>query len=241
LPTWETVAAYVQACGEDPRSWRARWEAVQEEEQARRLTGSTVSGADADVSDASAAEQTPAVAAPGAVHGRSLLRWEVVGAVFAMLMAAVVVAVLVWGNAGSSPLGGDSVSPAAEPVVVVVQNKVALGANGLVEDTTPAYLSAKTLPRCGSRGCKLDGTDFWSGAVLTTVCIAPGSMVHNYDLTDPAALGNPEHLGSSLWYRLSMPDGRTGWLSEVYIAPRYRIGQGLPTCRGLDAEGVVVQ
>jgi hypothetical protein len=111
----------------------------------------------------------------------------------------------------------------------------------LTEDTTPAYISAKTLPRCGTRGCKLPGTEFWSGAVLPAVCVAQGVTMHNYDLTDPAALQNAEHVSSPLWYRVRMPDERSGWLSEVYVAVRYRGGQGLPPCQGLDAEGAVVQ
>lgn len=30
LATWETVAAYVRACGADPALWRPRWEQVRE-------------------------------------------------------------------------------------------------------------------------------------------------------------------------------------------------------------------
>lgn len=35
LPTWETVDAYVRACGGDPSAWRVRWEQVQALNQAK--------------------------------------------------------------------------------------------------------------------------------------------------------------------------------------------------------------
>ncbi|HEY3259981.1 MAG TPA: helix-turn-helix transcriptional regulator, partial [Pseudonocardiaceae bacterium] len=36
LPTWETVEAYVTACGADPTLWRLRWEQVEDEVRQRR-------------------------------------------------------------------------------------------------------------------------------------------------------------------------------------------------------------
>ncbi|MFV2109246.1 hypothetical protein [Micromonospora sp. LOL_015] len=35
---------------------------------------------------------------------------------------------------------------------------------------------------------------------------------------------------SDLWYEIVLHDGRTGFLSEVYIAPEYRGGMNLPEC-----------
>jgi hypothetical protein len=39
LPTWETAAAFVKACGEEPNKWRVRWEQVRD---ARLLASQTV-------------------------------------------------------------------------------------------------------------------------------------------------------------------------------------------------------
>ena len=36
LPTWETVDAFVRACGRDPAEWLARWEQVRDEVRADR-------------------------------------------------------------------------------------------------------------------------------------------------------------------------------------------------------------
>lgn len=37
LPTWETVAAFVQACGADPAEWVGRWESVRDALDADRM------------------------------------------------------------------------------------------------------------------------------------------------------------------------------------------------------------
>lgn len=120
-------------------------------------------------------------------------------------------------------------TPAAVAAVVTVQNKVALGATDLVEDTGPAYLSSRAEPFCGRDGCKLDGTEMASGILLPAVCHVTGAEMWNYNLDSPAA-DNPNRARSALWYRLTWPDGRAGYLSEVYLEPASRGGLGLPTC-----------
>lgn len=227
LPTWETVQAYVTACGGDPDAWRVRWERVRD---ALRDPGDGPS------------ERTPGsapsqAAGPRANAGPRRVLPAVTGAV--AVAAATTAAVLLVGDDGpGSPLPAVSSGRDGGPVVVEVQNKIALGSSGLVEDSTPVYLSTRTLARCARRGCKLDGTEMWSGAVLRARCRATGAVLHNFNLEDPAALDNPEHVRSSLWYRVEMPDKRTGWLSEVYVVRAHRDGLGLPVCSGVDTDGV---
>ncbi|MCD2187960.1 helix-turn-helix domain-containing protein [Actinomycetospora soli] len=115
---------------------------------------------------------------------------------------------------------------------IEVQNKVALGADRLVEDRTPAYLSTEALSYCASpsRSCKVPGTEMASGAAVVANCWTQGQMMWNVDLADPDQGRNPERAQSDLWYRVSFPDGRTGYLSEVYVVRGDRGGRGLPRC-----------
>lgn len=146
---------------------------------------------------------------------------------------AVVVAVLVTGMvsgaAGWFAARTAGTPTAAGPVVVTVQNKVALGAEDLVEDSGPAYLSSRAIAFCGTRGCREDGTDVVSGAMLPATCTVVGERMWNYNLDSPAA-HNPHRVESALWYRVAWPDGRSGYLSEVYLEPASRGGLGLPAC-----------
>ncbi|AWT46834.1 hypothetical protein DMT42_34250 [Streptomyces actuosus] len=41
---------------------------------------------------------------------------------------------------------------------------------------------------------------------------------------------NPGLATSSLWYKLRADDGRTGYLSVVWLASGDRDGRGLPSC-----------
>lgn len=147
------------------------------------------------------------------------------------VVVAVLATALVAGGAGwlaARTLG----APAAASVgsaVVTVQNKVALGAEDLVEDSGPAYLSSRAIAFCGPRGCKEDGTDVVSGAMLPATCTVVGERMWNYDLDSPVA-HNPHRVESELWYRVTWPDGRSGYLSEVYLEPGSRGGLGLPAC-----------
>jgi hypothetical protein len=68
------------------------------------------------------------------------------------------------------------------PVVITVQNKVALGASQLIEDTTPTYLSTKPVPYCTRLGCRMLGTEVGNGAMLVAVCHVSGTQMFNYNL-----------------------------------------------------------
>ncbi|MCD2196235.1 helix-turn-helix domain-containing protein [Actinomycetospora endophytica] len=151
------------------------------------------------------------------------------------VLAAAVVGVLVIGALGFV-LG--RVTVPGPPIVpqtveaIEVQNKVALGPDRLVEDRTPAYLSTQALAYCASpdRSCKVPGTEMASGAAVVANCWTQGQLMWNWDLSDPTAQSNPDNARSDLWYRASFPDGRTGYLSEVYVVRGDRGGRGLPRC-----------
>lgn len=153
----------------------------------------------------------------------------------AVLAGALVVGVLAVGGLGVV-LG--RVTAPAPPVVpqtveaIEVQNEVALGPDALVEDRTPAYLSTEALAYCAapSRSCQVPGTEMASGAAIVANCWTRGQMMWNWDLADPSARSNPFRVRSDLWYRASFPDGRTGYLSEVYVVRGDRGGRGLPRC-----------
>ncbi|ALE80371.1 hypothetical protein WY02_20340 [Pseudonocardia sp. AL041005-10] len=147
------------------------------------------------------------------------------------VVVAVLATALVAGGAGwfaARTLGAPAAASAGS-AVVTVQNKVALGAEDLVEDSGPAYLSSRAIAFCGPRGCKEDGTDVVSGALLPATCTVVGERMWNYNLDSPAA-HNPHRVESALWYRVTWPDGRSGYLSEVYLEPASRGGLGLPAC-----------
>jgi transcriptional regulator with XRE-family HTH domain len=147
------------------------------------------------------------------------------GLVIAAALAITVTALSV-NHHGAAP--GRSHSSLA---VVVVQDKVAIGSSSLLEDTTAAYLSSQAIPRCRLRGCEVNGTDMWSGADLVVSCWVHGSEMTNEDMTSAGIAHNPNGATSTLWYRGRWPNGQTGYLSAVYVAPKYRGGMGLAACQ----------
>lgn len=119
----------------------------------------------------------------------------------------------------------------ASPVVVVVQDMIATGRSGLIEDTTtPAYLSSKPIPSCSSKGCEIPQTQMSSGVVLQATCKIQGARMTNENLASAGIAHNKGGIISSLWYRCIFANGAAGYLSEVYVAAAYRGGLGLPTC-----------
>ncbi len=144
------------------------------------------------------------------------------------MVSAAVTAVALHKPAGSST---PPPSTEAKPALALVQNKIAAGPSALIEDGTPAYLSTRTLPYCARQGCKVAGTDMHSGALLPVTCQVVGARMTNYNLDSPVVGKNPNRADSARWYRGVFPDGRSGYLSEVYLAPSSRGGLGLPTCR----------
>jgi len=161
LARWETVEDFVQACEADPRPWRTRWEEVR-----------AAPASDADVADDTTApapesphsseppeaEPEPAVPAPRLSGSR---RPFVVGVALGALLGLLVggVAIASWTRTGGEPVVTQNLR------VIEVQNKVAVGPDSLVEDTTPAYLSSAPIAYCASasRSCKVLGTEMGSG------------------------------------------------------------------------------
>lgn len=110
---------------------------------------------------------------------------------------------------------------------VVVDNRVTAGTS--MREDSSAYLTE--LPRLCRRECALEQTDLHSGAKLTALCHTVGDEITNGHRGDPADDTNPHLYTSSLWYKIRWPDGRTGFLSEVWIRSADRGGLGLPLCR----------
>lgn len=155
-----------------------------------------------------------------------------------VLIAAVIVVIVVVTRLGRTDSGPVDHQVAASSSLVaglphdtvVVQNKVAVGPSTLQEDTTPEYLSTRPVSHCASTGCNMSGTDMWSGATVTVVCHIEGELMTNANVTSRDIKENPNVAASALWYRAIWPDGRQGYVSEVYLAPSYRGGLDLPQC-----------
>ncbi|GAA4855302.1 hypothetical protein GCM10023201_56910 [Actinomycetospora corticicola] len=256
LPRWETVEDYVRACDADPEPWRARWDGLRvslgspppppaeepdpdapepADQRGVPLTSDVsrvpplTSGAEEPADDRGVSLTSDVSRVPPLTSGD---RGPAVGK--RLVLVAAVVAVL--GIGLGFVLGRVTVpDPPVLPQTVEaieVQNKVALGADRLVEDRTPAYLSTEALAYCASpsRSCKVPGTEMASGAAIVANCWTTGQMMWNVDLADPDQARNPERAQSDLWYRASFPDGRTGYLSEVYVVRGDRGGRDLPRC-----------
>ncbi len=113
--------------------------------------------------------------------------------------------------------------------VLTVFDKVTNGATQVREDT-PAYLSTITRNRCRQDGCMLAGTEVSTGARLSAECQVQGTRTTNGEDRSAVDDGNPQLAQSTLWYGIRWPDGRFGYISEVWISPAERGGLGLPQC-----------
>jgi hypothetical protein len=219
VPRWETVEAYVRACNGKPEDWRSKWEALQES----REPPPAAIGSPSDPPDAAAKRSMPTRRS----SKRHLLIW-LTGSV--LVVAAVVVLATMFPGTRDQETQSPSTTPQPSgPVAVKVQNKVAIGTE-LLEDFTPAYLSSKPIPFCGREGCKIEDTEMSSGAVLAVDCYVMGTELSNADLTSPGIEHNRHKHTSALWYRAVLPGDKTGYISEVYVAPEHRGGLGLPKC-----------
>jgi hypothetical protein len=247
LATWETVAAFVTACGGDPATWRMKWEVVRDEVRKSEpiddnKVGQSLSSAPPDV--ATHIKETLPLPEP-TPNNLSSRRWRQVALLMTMpaligAAAGAGVTVLLVRQNQDQPVQNPAVtstsssSPvsAHSSVIITVQNKVALGADRLIEDPAgPVSLCAKAVPYCTRQGFKLEGTDMSSGAQLVANCQTTGAEMFNYNLDSSESKNNPHRADSSLWYRAKWPDSRSGFISEVYIVPEDRSGKGLPTCQ----------
>jgi hypothetical protein len=218
LPSWETLAAFVTACGGKPNEWRSKWEQVRD---ARALTGSREAQPE-QASDVAASQ-----------HRVFRAKWLIpyAGTVLITAVIVSVTTVLVAGVREGSPRANLVSRQARSVSVITVQNKVAVGVSGLLEDSSPSYLSSKPIPFCSHYGCEVPGTQMSSGAMLVAVCYVFGEEMYNYNLDSAGSQRNPYRASSRLWYRAVFPNQRSGYISEVYIVPGNRGGEGLKRCR----------
>lgn len=229
LPTWETVAAYVNACNGDQSSWRVRWELVRDE--VRRAPDREIVVTEIAETDTTASGTEPTTSTLTDNTRQPLQRGDssrdraimlVVGLVIGAVLGAIGLELL--GNTFSlSRQGG-------QQAILTVQNKIAIGASEIVEDATPAYLSSSPTGFCADRGCKIDETDLASGDPVVATCFVRGEMMWNYNLDSPARR-NPYRIESDVWYAVSLPGGRQGYLAEVFVVPPPTPQAGLLLCK----------
>jgi hypothetical protein len=230
LPTWETVAAFVTACKGEVPAWRSKWEQVRDQAK-ENGNGITEHDSKAEQDESSV---MPVVSADERRRSRRFLPYVATALSTAIVAVGATVLITTTTSDSSDHTAQQPNTTAAQPataVVITVQNMVALGADRLIEDTTPVYLSAKTVPYCARDGCKVSGTEMASGVMLVATCRATGTEMFNYNLDSSESKNNPHRATSTLWYRAVLPDGRAGYVSEVYIAATDRGGKGLPTCQ----------
>ena len=235
LPTLNVTVAIVNACDGDEAEWRSYWAQLKRVADLQPPAGlseavlppwapvssEAVSSNEAALKQSSKRATTTLSDMP--LLRRKHRRWQ--------LMVAVAILAGVAATAGLSLTGSSSRRPPAF-ASVVVQNKVAIGPTLLIEDKTPSYLASEAISHCTTRGCKLQGTEMWSGAKLVVSCWTRGEEMTNEDATSVGIERNPGAYSSDLWYYALWSDGRHGYVSEVYIAPGYRGGLGLKRCVG---------
>jgi hypothetical protein len=113
---------------------------------------------------------------------------------------------------------------------VVVYNKVTSGGRRMVEDINPAVLSTRAVNRCQALDCAMPGTEMRTGVSVNVVCHTRGESTTNGNDSSPTDDTNRELYESDLWYGVQLPDGRVGYLSEVWVRPEDRHGLNLPNC-----------
>jgi hypothetical protein len=218
LPSWETVVAFVTACGGKSNEWRVRWERARE---ARASANQHVAEL-VQPKEENAPEQPRSLA-------RRLLPYAATVVITAVVGSGATALVMSVGHGPGQVLAASQRSTHA--VVITVQNKVALGPNHLIEDTTPSYLSSRPVPYCSHLGCEVSGTQVGSGAMLVATCYVYGTQMYNYNLDSTAFQNNPYRASSKLWYKVVLPDRRSGYISVVYVVAADRGGMGLAHCR----------
>ncbi len=133
-------------------------------------------------------------------------------------------------SGGTSNNGGHSnpQPPPPQTAVATVQNMHLEGASGLGEDSTPSYLSTSMQPYCASNGCKLGGTDMWSGDTFTALCWDTGAGMTNENRNTSVDDNNPNRIDTDRWLK-GQRGGQTGYISFVYVTPGSR-SLGLQHC-----------
>jgi hypothetical protein len=126
-----------------------------------------------------------------------------------------------------APVPSTPESPSTRQLTVF--DKVTNGPTQVREDT-PAYLSTVTQNKCRQNGCMLPGTEVTSGATVTAECQTQGARTTNGEDKSGIDDANPQLTQSTLWYGARWPDGRFGYISEIWISAAERGGLGLRNC-----------
>jgi len=115
--------------------------------------------------------------------------------------------------------------------VIVVDNRVTSG-NEMREDKFPTSLTTRPVAHCGTRGCNITNTERETGGGYdAAVCQRRGERITNGDDSSRADDDNPRLFASTAYYGVRLKATDTfGYVSEVWIAPRYRGGLNLPAC-----------
>jgi hypothetical protein len=220
LPKWLTVEGFYRACKLPiPPGLLERWERLNEQlKSANGAPNQTIARTDSF--------DKPEVADSARLPHRVRWRWPAI----AVLLLVVTGATVHIADVLMLPVRASAPPKSTKLAVIVVQNKVAMGRSDLIEDSTPAYLSSRPVPSCSRNGCVMPGTLMSSDVALVADCYVPAAMMWNYNLDSSEVQTNPNRAGSKLWYHVVLPNGAGGYISEVYIAPAYRGGLGLPKC-----------
>jgi helix-turn-helix protein len=232
LATWETVEAYLTACGEKPASWRDHWESVRREIDVARHVGASPLNVETHPGPSRPPSESRLLGRRG--------RLIAVGAAASVLIIVIAIGYLAHYNAPHDP-HHRNIHGIKAGTILIVQNKVAVGATGFYEDITPSYLSTRTEPECADYHCEIPDTTMWSGAKLYALCQVHGAVMTNEDLSSPGIGHNPEGVTSSLWFRAQMPYGAIGYISQAYLTRASRGGLGLPKCRADDGKSNFAQ
>lgn len=262
FPSWETVEAYVMACGEDPNDWLDRWERTKEE-RGRKTTTILHEECTPLISEVEIAQVVNEVH-PGVPNGSQVGNDAIPAgtssfsaqlrpprsrtiriALASSLLFPATVIVGVWaaetaphGTVRQSANNGVVTQPSRKRVVVEVQNMVAIGQSQLVEDSTAAFLTTRTVADCAQRNCITPDTRvLWSGAVLVATCQVQGDVMTNANESTAGILDNPGRVSSARWYWANTSNDQQGYIPEAWLAPGSRGGLGLPPCQERSISG----
>jgi hypothetical protein len=244
LPTWETVEAYLSACGEDPDPWLPRWERLQDDLRERRRPAPAPPPQHAPPvpPDPAARPASPTVGAlptvgppPVPPADRSAGREPLVPVVvppltrarMLVLAGVLTMAAIVSGSATATLLVvsmDDQVAPAAAP---------SPGSARILDvDSMPVSLSTRPVAGCErDPDCRVPGVELWKGDEVGVFCTAFGDVMRGWAVAfeGPLRENDFRNQQSNRWYG-AMVDGRFGYLPEVYLTPEYRGGLQLGPC-----------
>jgi transcriptional regulator with XRE-family HTH domain len=221
LPTLSVTLAFAGACGADIGEWREYWTDLSRARATGDSSAVAPKWARRLLIEAPEELEPPEEPSPPVEAGvrRVWPRWAI--ALFLAVSCAAAAVFLLIPSEHGKP---------RDFAAVVVQNKVAIGPSTLVEDATPLYMSSRTISHCARRGCELSGTTMWSGAKVVVSCWTHGERLTNEDMTSSGIERNPHGVTSDLWFYGKWNDGRGGYVSQVYVAPKFRGTLGLRKC-----------